>query len=135
MSIAKPLFIWNGVDLSAWVRDAVCEFAKRSVESTSSTSNTETTEPSLTMVDPITVTFKNPSEAGGAEATIWDDFVAGTTRQIEVRPGQGVAAAGNPKYVGPAYCSKIPVVKGAPGDLREVTYEFKPTGDFARAVA
>lgn len=122
----------GGVDLSSWVQSLEPSFEVEMQDDTAMGATSRSNDPGLENWS-FNVTFVNPFDAGGPDATLWP--LKGTKTAVIFRPDAGTVGPTNPEYTGQASISQWTPVSGSVGDEAVATLNLVAGGDLSRATA
>jgi hypothetical protein len=119
----------GGVDLSSFVQSLEPSFEVEMQDDTAMGATSRSNDPGLENWS-FNVTFVNPFDENGPDATIWP--LKGTKFAVIFRPDAGAASATNPQYSGQASIGQWTPVAGSVGDEAIGTLDLVAGGDLGR---
>lgn len=130
MIFKNAAFVYNSVDLSAYVSQIEGNFDIESQDDTVMGDNARSSAAGLE-ANTFSVTFKNPWAASGPDASIFPNRA--TVVAMTMKPVNTTVAPTNPEYQFSGWVPSYPI-GGAVGDEGEITVEFAITTVITRDV-
>lgn len=137
--ILNPFFTYNGVDLTAQVKEISLPFSVDELEKTASGDATHLKIPGLENYS-ITVTFYRSFGAGSVDASLWaakeaEKPPSGVASAFAFRRKNAAVAVDNPTYSATAFIQSYPITQGQVGTEDTFQVTFMAATTLARATA